>query len=102
MTKLTFFWKDGSSSDDGYCQLWRISFSGGRGLGLASADTSGDAGVADSSEATIAAFATVDNSQYGYGLTVYLPDSSVEAFGAIVEYTFSVSLPLVVRNFQAH
>jgi hypothetical protein len=100
LTKLTFFWEDGSSTDDGYCQLWRIVFSGGRGLGLASVNTNGDAGVADSSEVTITMLATVDNSQYGYGLTVYLPDSSVEAFGAIVEYTYPVSLPLIVRNFQ--
>ena len=100
LTKLTFFWKDGSV-EDGYCQLWRVGFSGGRGLGVASVDTNGDAGVADSSEVTITLLSTVDNSQYAYGLTVYLPDSAIEALGAIVEYTYPTSLPLVMRNFQA-
>ena len=100
LTKLVFFWKDGSAAN-GYCQLWRVSFSGGRGLGVASVDTTGSAGVADSSEVTITMLSTVDNSQYAYGLIVYLPDSNVEAFGAIIEYVYSVSLPLVTRNFQA-
>jgi hypothetical protein len=100
LTKLSFFWKDGSSTADGYCQLWQSGLSGSYALGIASAATDGDAGLADSSEVTITMFSTVDNSQYAYGLTVYLPDSSVEAFGAIVEYVYPVSLPLVLRNFQ--
>lgn len=100
LTKLTFFWKDGSSTDDGYCQLWQSGLSGGWGVGIASADTDGDTGLASSSTVTIAAMGTVDNSQYGYGLTVYLPDFSVEAFGAIVEYTYPVTLPLIVRSSQ--
>jgi len=45
--------------------------------------------------------ATVDNSQYGYGLTVFLPDSDVKAFGAIIEYTYPVNLPFITRSLQA-
>ncbi len=100
LTKLTFFWKDASSAD-GYCQLWQSGLSGAYALGIASAGTDGDTGLSDSSTVTITMSSSVDNSQYVYGLTVFLPDSNVEAFGAIVEYTYSVSLPLVIRNFQA-
>jgi hypothetical protein len=100
VTKIVFYWKDGSSSEDGYCSLWRSFLSGGRGLGMATADTSGDAGESSSSEGAGVPPSVIDNSQYAYGLTVYLPDSSVEAFGVIVEYAYTVSLPLTLRNFQ--
>jgi len=98
VTRLIFYWEDGSSAD-GYCSMWRSAMMGSYGLGMATANTSGDTGVADSSEDTSIDSATVDNSQYSYGLTVYLPDSGVEAFGVVVEYVYSVSLPLVGHNF---
>ncbi len=101
LTKLTFFWKDGSSTADGYCQLWRSGLTGSYALGIGSAGTDGDTGLSDSSTVTVTMLSPVDNSQYAYGLTVFLPDSNVEAFGAIVEYVYPVSLPFVTRNFQA-
>ena len=100
ITKLTFYWSDSSTSADGYCTLSRGNLQGSYGLGMAAAYTSGDTGDAASSEDISIELATVDNSQYGYILTVYLPDSGVEAYGVIVEYTFQTSLPLIKRNSQ--
>ena len=50
---------------------------------------------------TITTLSNVDNSQYGYGLTVYLADSSVEVFGSLIEYTYPVNLPFITRSLQA-
>jgi hypothetical protein len=100
VTKLTFFWEDGSSSN-GYCSLWRQNMAGSFGVSMAIVYTSGDTGVADSSENTTISFATVDNTLYSYGLTINLPDSAVEAYGVVVEYQFGTTLPLVLRSLQA-
>jgi len=38
---------------------------------------------------------------YAYYLAVHLPDSTVCLYGAIVEYTYGISLPAVLRNFPS-
>jgi len=96
VTKLTFYWDD-SSAANGYCTLWRTPFAL-HGIEMAKANTDGETSVRDSSEDDTIFFAVVDNSSYAYGLTLYLPDSGIDVFGAIVEYTYPVSLPLVFKS----
>jgi hypothetical protein len=86
VTKLTFYWWDGSLSE-GHCRLYRIDLAGSEGT-MATAWTSGDAATPASSEDTTIDYAYVDNSQYAYYLWLELPDNLVAAYGAVIEYVF--------------
>jgi len=96
VTKL-ILWYDDSSPADGYCTLWRTPFSI-HGLEMAKVDTDGEAGVRDSDEDDTINYAVVDNSSYAYGLTVNLPDNSIDIYGVVIEYTYPVSLPLILKS----
>lgn len=86
VTKLTFYWWDGSLSE-GHCRLYRIDLAGSEWT-MATAWTSGDAATPASSEDTAIDYAYVDNSQYAYYLWLELPDNLVAAYGAVIEYVF--------------
>jgi hypothetical protein len=86
VTKMTFYWWDYSTPNNGLCSLYRINLAGSEDQ-MANALTSGDAGASTSSEDTIINYAKVDNSQYAYYLWLHLPDSAVKAHGVVIEYT---------------
>ncbi len=86
VTRLTFYWRDTSSSN-GVLSLYRNGLAGTSSL-MAYASTSGNAGNGSSYDSTIS-YATVDNSQYSYFLSLGLPDSNVWCYGAIIEYTYT-------------
>ena len=87
VTKLTFYWWDGSSVD-GHCTLYRTDLTGGEVV-MAEAWTSGNAATSDSSQDDTIVYATVDNSQYTYYLYWDLPDMVVAGYGVVIEYTIT-------------
>jgi hypothetical protein len=86
VTKMTFYWRDDSTSD-GYVELARAEDSMAIEI-LAVVYTSGNSGFGNSSETTIS-HATIDNSQYTYILYLNLPDSDVYCLHVVIEYTFT-------------
>ena len=87
VTKLTFYWWDGSASD-GYCALYRINLMGSENT-MASASTYGSAASPLASVDASIDLATVDNSSYAYYLWLNLPDNLVAGYGAVIEYTIT-------------
>ena len=87
VTKLTFYWWDGSSVN-GHCTLYRTNMTNSEVV-MAEAWTSGDAATSDSSQDDTIVYASVDNSQYTYYLYWELPDLVVAGHGAVIEYTFT-------------
>lgn len=88
VTKMTFYWYDSSSSNNGEAILYQNNLAG-MGLGMAVVNTSGDGGGGSSYDDTIA-HATIDNSQYAYYVRWHLPDSNdVRGRGVVIEYTYT-------------
>lgn len=87
ITKLTFYWWDGSQLD-GRCELYRIDLMGGENQ-MAVAYTHGSTASPNGSVDANIDFATVDNSSYAYYLWLYLPDNLIAAYGVVIEYTFT-------------
>jgi len=87
VTKLTFYWWDGSASE-GYCELYRIDLADNENT-MATASTYGSAAAPNASVDSTIDLATVDNSSYAYYLWLNLPDGLVRAFGVVIEYTIS-------------
>ncbi|MGD2179139.1 MAG: hypothetical protein PVG71_15110 [Anaerolineae bacterium] len=85
VTKLTFYWWDGSL-EDGYCRLYRIDLAGSEWT-MATAHTFGSAATSNGSVDSAVDYPGVDNSQYAYYLWLNLPDNLVAAYGAVIEYT---------------
>ena len=87
VTKLTFYWWDGSAVD-GRCTLYRNDLTGTEVV-VAEAWTSGSDATSHSSQDTTMAYATIDNSQYAYYLYLDLPDMVVGVYGVVIEYTIT-------------
>lgn len=87
VTKLTFYWNDTSTANDGRAVLRRVD-SNGNYINMATATTSGSGGNGSSYDNTISV-ASVDNSQYAYYLWWNLPDSNVIGYYVVIEYTFT-------------
>jgi len=85
VTKMTFYWYDVSSDEDGIVYLRRADLMGSWAF-MASASTSGDSGVGSTEEDDVLR-RIVDNSQYAYYLYLYLPNTDVECYGVVIEYT---------------
>lgn len=98
VTKLTFYWRDWSSSD-GNLTLRRSNFAGSDAK-MAEATTAGALGVWDSSEDLSISYAVVDNTQYAYYLRFETPDTQVHLYGAVIEYSYSSNMPVTLHNFQ--
>jgi len=86
VTRITFYWRD-TSSLNGVVSLYGSNLVGASTL-MASAATSGSGGNGSSYDDTIS-YATVDNSQYAYFLSLGLPDSNVWCYGVVIEYTYT-------------
>lgn len=88
ITNMTWYWYDlSSSSEDGSLWMCRSDFDSTLHpiAGCFSSGNSGDGSSYDNSVSQ----PWIDNSQYHYWLSVYLPDSSVYCYGALIEYTFT-------------
>ncbi len=88
VSKMTFYWWDGSSGADGHCTMYRTTLTGTEVV-VAEAWTDGNAATADSSEDNSIVYATVDNSQYSYYLYWDLPDMVVAGYGVVIEYKYT-------------
>ena len=67
---------------------------------MADACSSGNPGDGFTEDTDIK-LAVIDNTQYSYFLTTELPKTFTGLYGATIEYTYPVSLPLAVRSFQS-
>jgi hypothetical protein len=67
---------------------------------MADACSSGNPGDG-STEDTDVKFPVIDNTQYSYFLRTELPKTFTGLYGVTIEYTYPVSLPLVLRSFQS-
>ncbi|RLC76864.1 MAG: hypothetical protein DRI61_12535 [Chloroflexi bacterium] len=85
VTKMTFYWYD-TSSDNGSVVLRRCS--GSSCKEMAEVDTSGSSGDGSSDTSSIS-YNPIDNSQYTYFLHLDLPDSDVNAYFVVIEYTYT-------------
>jgi hypothetical protein len=99
VTKMTFYWNDTDEGDDALVVLYRTPFTDTSDI-LAMAYSSGYGGFGDSEDTDIE-HGVIDNSQYSYLLAAELPRTATRLNGVIIEYTYPVSLPLLVRNFQS-
>lgn len=86
VTRLTFGWRDTSSSNFAECKLFRNNLAGG-GDKMAQAVSSGAGGDGGTQDVTID-FAYVDNTIFAYYLEWHLPDPNTSGYGVIIEYTF--------------
>ena len=98
VTKMTLYFYDGSSLD-GCTILFRSPLDGSADY-MAEVYTHGTSGAGSRFDNTID-YSVVDNSQHIYYLYLNLPASDTFAYGVIIEYTYPVSLPLLVRNFPS-
>jgi hypothetical protein len=84
VTRLTFFYSD-SSGEEGLAELRRNNMDDTHSqLAYVTTVNGQPSGVDDS-----ISFATVDNSQYSYFMLCNLPDTDMEAYGMIIEYTYT-------------
>jgi len=86
VTRLTFAWRDTSSSN-AECKLFRNNLAGG-GDEMAQAVSSGATGNGGTQDLTID-YASVDNTMYAYYLQWYLPDPNTSGYAVIIEYTIT-------------
>jgi hypothetical protein len=88
VTALTFYWSDSSSAENGSCDLYRTDVGAVVGGGsIATLLTSGSMGRGSSSVTDVNE--SIDNSQYMYHLSLYLPDSNVAAHSVVIAYTIT-------------
>jgi hypothetical protein len=87
ISNVTFYWNDTSSIRGGRCALIRHDFNWNQDT-MANIWSDGDSGAGSSYENSIA-YATIDNSQYGYSLLWVLQDCDVIGHGVIIEYTYT-------------
>ncbi len=100
VTKVTFYFYDDSSVGSDYASVWLGRNDHDNSFSQMADVTSNDAGDSSNQDDTIN-YATIDNSQYSYFLELCLNSSAVWAYGVVVEYSYSASLPLVTRNHQS-
>ena len=88
VTKLTFYWSDLSTANNGALILQRSNMDGSI-YDMASTSTSGNSGYGSSSDATIS-YAIIDNSQYTYFLTLNVAaDIDIKGLAGIIEYVIT-------------
>jgi hypothetical protein len=99
VTKFTLYYSDASGSDDSEAILFRTGLEGSY-WSMASVQIAGSAGIPlDVSDTTIN-YSLIDNSQYAYLVGWAAAGGSFHKnYGVIIEYTYGVSLPAVLRNF---
>jgi hypothetical protein len=86
VTKLTFYWKDESTTYDATLSLVRNELNDNSNV-MATVTSTGDAGNGSGYDDTIG-YSTVDNSSYAFHLNLVIrPDMA--GYGAVIEYTFS-------------
>jgi len=100
VTKVTFYFYDDSSDGSDWASVWLGRNEHDNNFSQMADVDSTDDGDSSNYDDTID-YATIDNSQYIYWLELWLNSSDVWAYGVVVEYSFSTSLPLVNRNFQS-
>jgi hypothetical protein len=98
VTKITFYWYD-RSFYNASLRLDRHNRTISSYSVMAEAWSSDDTGDG-STEDTSIDYAVIDNTQYNYWVWVHLPRTATRLYGVTIEYTYPVSLPLVVRNLQ--
>jgi hypothetical protein len=99
VTKVTFYWNDTHASLNAYLHLKRVSWDAPSAWGMATASSTGDGGWGSSEDPSII-YSDIDSSQCGYYLQADLPKTATQLHSVIIEYSYPVSLPLVVRNLQ--
>ena len=73
---MTVYWKDENSVVDLHCTLYRTDTDGSSVAPIADGYSNGDGGLGSTSDTAETFWATVDNSQYSYLLSVYFPAGS--------------------------
>lgn len=94
VTKVTFYYDDGSPSNYAYASLDRTNL---YGMADTMASILSDDGKGSKSDFSID-YAVVDNTGYAYYAVMTLWDSNLQGFGLIIEYSYTTHLPLAVRN----
>ena len=96
VTKVIFYFFDDSSdsSDYGFSNL-RRNDNAGASLSM-SEIMSNNNGNSSNYDDTIN-YAPIDNAQYSYYLSLYLSSVKVHAYAVIIEYTYPLSLPLILK-----
>lgn len=94
VTKVTFYYDDGSASNYASASLGRTNL---LGLVDSMATILSDDGKGSKADTTID-YAVVDNANYGYYAAITLWDSSMYGFGLVIEYNYATYLPLTLRN----
>jgi len=104
VTKLTLYYNDGLEPGDATLNLWRNTPGTGH-VTMANVSTSGYAGYTYFWSDEIIDYAVIDNSQYTYSLWWDVPGNvgadTIELLGVFIEYSYSTSLPAVLRNFSS-
>lgn len=100
VTKVVVYFYDDSSDGSDYVWVWLGRNEHDNDFSTMAYVFSTDVGDGSNHDDTID-YATIDNSQYSYFLELDLHSTAVVAYGVIIEYTYSASLPLVSRNFQS-
>ena len=87
LTKITFYWEDANSTNNGFLYLYSSHFSG-FATQLAFISTSGSSGVIDSAYTESITGGSIDNNNYVYVLH-FRAFSDVVLYGVKIEYTFT-------------
>ncbi len=85
VTGISTWWADGAASD-ATLMLRRVS-PGAGAIDMATLSTSGSSGFVSTSNSTTISNPIIDNSQYSYLLYVLLPDTAINYYQTVIEYT---------------